>query len=54
MTIDITNRPLTANIYNNRPPLDLKEYEQKGGYMAVRKALKEMAPTRSAKAGAGK
>jgi NADH-quinone oxidoreductase subunit F len=37
-------QPLTAHINNNRPPLGLKEYEQVGGYMAVRKALKEMAP----------
>ena len=34
-------RPLTENIYTDRAPLNLKEYEQKGGYMAVRKALKE-------------
>src|SRR3954451_12477965 len=37
-------RPLTENIYTNRAPLDLKEYEQKGGYTAVRKVLKELAP----------
>ena len=41
MTIE---RPLTENIYNNHAPLNLKQYEQKGGYMAVRKALKEMTP----------
>jgi len=40
----ILERPLTENIYNNRAPLNLKLYEQKGGYMAVRKALKEMTP----------
>jgi NADH-quinone oxidoreductase subunit F len=37
-------RPLTENIYSNRAPLGLKEYEQRGGYMAVRNALKEMTP----------
>ena len=37
-------RPLTENIFTSRAPLSLKEYEQKGGYMAVRKALKEMTP----------
>ena len=40
----IHERPLTANIDNNRPPLSLKEYEQKGGYAAIRKVLKGMAP----------
>lgn len=38
----ILERPLTENIYSNRAALDLKAYEQKGGYMAVRKAVKEM------------
>lgn len=37
-------RPLTENIFTDRAPLDLKAYEQKGGYTAVRKVLKEMAP----------
>src|SRR6476660_4590245 len=37
-------RPLTEHIYPDRAPLDLKEYEQKGGYMAVRKALNGMSP----------
>ncbi len=37
-------RPLTENIFTDRAPLNLKEYEQKGGYAAVRKALKELTP----------
>jgi len=37
-------RPLTENIYTDRDPLDLKEYEQKGGYAAVRKVMKGIAP----------
>jgi NADH-quinone oxidoreductase subunit F len=36
-------RPLTKNIDLNRP-LNLKEYEQTGGYAAVRKVLQGMAP----------
>src|SRR5436309_8272265 len=40
----IRERPLTENIFTDRAPLDLKEYEQKGGYAAVRKALKELTP----------
>ena len=36
-------RPLTQNIDLERGPLSLKEYEQAGGYSALRKALKEMA-----------
>jgi len=40
----IYERPLTENIYTDRAPLNLKEYEQKGGYKAVKKALKEMTP----------
>lgn len=35
-------RPLTENIRKDLRPLTLKEYEQTGGYQAVRKALKEM------------
>ena len=31
--------PLTQNIRPGREPLDLKEYEQAGGYQALRKAL---------------
>lgn len=38
-------RPLTQHIYKDRPPLGLKEYEQVGGYAAVRKALSGMTPT---------
>ncbi|POY35723.1 NADH-quinone oxidoreductase subunit F [Solitalea longa] len=37
-------RPLTKNIHLNRPPLDAKEYEMAGGYLAVKKALLKMAP----------
>src|SRR5215217_5545425 len=37
-------RPLTQHINTDRPPLNLKEYEQVGGYASVRKALKEMTP----------
>ncbi len=41
MTIE---RPLTEHIKPDREPLSLKEYEQTGGYQALRKALKEMGP----------
>jgi NADH-quinone oxidoreductase subunit F len=37
-------KPLTKNIRPGEPPLDLKAYESAGGYEAVRKALKSMAP----------
>ncbi len=37
-------RPLTQHIDPNRPPLNLAAYEQVGGYAAVRKVLKGMAP----------
>lgn len=37
-------RPLTKNIDPNRAPFNLKEYEQAGGYAAVRKVLKGMTP----------
>ena len=36
--------PLTQNIRPDRGPLDLKSYEQAGGYQALRKALKSMTP----------
>src|ERR687896_87225 len=36
--------PLTQNIRLDREPLDLKGYEQAGGYQAARRALKSMAP----------
>src|SRR5436309_6625635 len=36
--------PLTQNIRLDREPLDLKGYEKTGGYQAVRRALKGMAP----------
>lgn len=32
-------RPLTKNINFDRPPLNLKEYEMTGGYLAVKKAV---------------
>jgi NADH-quinone oxidoreductase subunit F len=38
-------RPLTSNIRPGEPPLDLRGYEQAGGYRALRKALSEMEPT---------
>jgi NADH-quinone oxidoreductase subunit F len=37
-------RPLTENITPGEEPLDLKAYERAGGYQALRKALREMAP----------
>jgi NADH-quinone oxidoreductase subunit F len=37
-------KPLTKNIDMQRPPLNLKDYEQSGGYAAVRKIIKEMTP----------
>jgi NADH-quinone oxidoreductase subunit F len=37
-------RPLTTNMAPGREPLSLKEYEKAGGYQALRKALRSMAP----------
>ena len=37
-------KPLTKNINLNETPFDLKQYENAGGYQAVRKAITEMAP----------
>jgi len=37
-------RPLTQHITPGEEPLDLKGYEQVGGYRALRKAIGEMAP----------
>jgi NADH-quinone oxidoreductase subunit F len=37
-------KPLTGNMRADREALDLKQYEQAGGYQAIRKALKSMAP----------
>lgn len=37
-------KPLTKNIRPGELPLDLKAYEQAGGYESVRKALKKMTP----------
>ena len=37
-------KPLTANIRPGKPPPSLKEYEQAGGYQAVRKALHSLTP----------
>jgi NADH-quinone oxidoreductase subunit F len=36
--------PLTRNIYPNREPLGIVDYERAGGYRAVRKMLGEMTP----------
>ncbi|HUS25516.1 MAG TPA: NADH-quinone oxidoreductase subunit NuoF [Candidatus Binatia bacterium] len=38
------SKPLTRNIEAGRGPLDITEYEKRGGYHAVRKALQQMAP----------
>jgi NADH-quinone oxidoreductase subunit F len=38
------SRPLTRNIEPGREPLDIVEFEKRGGYHAARKALKQMAP----------
>jgi len=37
-------RPLTGNIRPDHEPLELKDYEQSGGYQALRKALHSMTP----------
>lgn len=37
-------RPLTEHFRPDGAPLSLREYEQAGGYQALRKALKEIAP----------
>ncbi len=37
-------RPLTQHIHSESSPLNLKEYQQVGGYAGVQKALKEMTP----------
>jgi len=37
-------KPLTKHIKHGFPPLNLKDYQQAGGYNGTRKALKEMAP----------
>lgn len=37
-------KPLTQHIRKDNRPLTLKEYEQVGGYQALRKAMKGMAP----------
>lgn len=37
-------RPLTSNIHPGRAPLSLRDYEQAGGYSALRKALQTMTP----------
>jgi NADH-quinone oxidoreductase subunit F len=37
-------RPLTQHIHPQSSPLNLKEYQQVGGYAGVQKALKEMTP----------
>ncbi|MDA8241462.1 MAG: NADH-quinone oxidoreductase subunit NuoF [Nitrospiraceae bacterium] len=40
----MTEKPLTKNIRPGRAPLSLKEYEAVGGYLGLRRALKEMSP----------
>lgn len=40
----VFERPLTARINPSHGPLSLKEYEAVGGYAALRKAIREMAP----------
>jgi NADH-quinone oxidoreductase subunit F len=42
--MDHLKNPLTANIRPGKPPFSLKEYEQAGGYQAVRKALHSLTP----------
>jgi NADH-quinone oxidoreductase subunit F len=37
-------KPLTGNMNADREALDLRQYEQAGGYQAIRKALKSMTP----------
>jgi NADH-quinone oxidoreductase subunit F len=37
-------QPLTANIRPNQEPLDIRAYEQRGGYAAVREALLHLTP----------
>ena len=37
-------KPLTSHIFQDRPPLNLQEYEQAGGYAAVRKVMKGLSP----------
>ena len=38
------DRPLTGNLRADRLPLSLEQYEATGGYQALRKALRELAP----------
>ena len=38
------SKPLTRNIEADREPLGITEFEKRGGYHAMRKALKQMAP----------
>ncbi|MGH8455494.1 MAG: NADH-quinone oxidoreductase subunit NuoF [Stenotrophobium sp.] len=38
------SKPLTRNIDTVRGPLDLKAYEAAGGYVSVRKSIKELTP----------
>ncbi|HOE65208.1 MAG TPA: NADH-quinone oxidoreductase subunit NuoF [Candidatus Hydrogenedentes bacterium] len=40
----MSERPLTQNLRPDGQPLTLREYEQVGGYQAVRKALKDLGP----------
>ena len=42
--VDPPRKPLTRNIEEGREPLAIAEYEKRGGYHAVRTALKQLAP----------
>ena len=44
---DRMNKPLTRNIRAGQAPRDLKAYEAVGGYVSVRKAIKELTPQAS-------
>ncbi|MDA8326287.1 MAG: NADH-quinone oxidoreductase subunit NuoF [Nitrospiraceae bacterium] len=41
---DGSERPLTGDFRSDGRPLDMGEYERAGGYLAIRRALKEMSP----------
>lgn len=42
--LEPTQRPLTQHIDLNRPPYDLAQYQQVGGYQAVQKLIRQMTP----------
>jgi NADH-quinone oxidoreductase subunit F len=39
-----SDRPLTRNIQPGQPPLSIRDYEGSGGYQALQKAIRELAP----------